>query len=103
MGFSIRPATVADAPHWLNLVLAALGGDYPAKELYDVNWIARMLDPANGEETWVAESDGRFQAGISFPQTIRTQRQSHRQSRPQSRAAREHDRWLGRSTLARGQ
>ncbi len=66
MGFSIRPATVADAPHWLNLVLAALGGDYPAKELYDVNWIARMLDPANGEETWVAESNGRLQAGISF-------------------------------------
>ncbi|HTA29526.1 MAG TPA: cyclic nucleotide-binding domain-containing protein [Candidatus Cybelea sp.] len=66
MGFSIRPATVADAPHWLNLVLAALGGEYPAKELYDVNWIARMLDPANGEETWVAESDGRLQAGISF-------------------------------------
>jgi hypothetical protein len=66
MGFSIRPATVADAPHWLNLVLAALGGDYPAKELYDVNWIGRMLDPANGEETWVAESDGRFQAGLSF-------------------------------------
>jgi CRP-like cAMP-binding protein len=66
MGFSIRPATVADAPQWLNLVLAALGGDYPAKELYDVHWIGRMLDPANGEETWVAESAGRLQAGISF-------------------------------------
>ncbi len=66
MGFSIRPATVADAPHWLNLVLAALGDDYPAKELYDVTWIARMLDAANGEETWVAESEDRLQASISF-------------------------------------
>ncbi len=66
MGFSIKAATAADATQWLNLVLAALGGDYPAKELYDVNWIGRMLDPANGEETWVAESAGRIQAGISF-------------------------------------
>jgi CRP-like cAMP-binding protein len=66
MGFSIRPATVADAPQWLNLVLAVLGDDYPAKELYDVHWIGRMLDPANGEETWVAESAGRLQGSISF-------------------------------------
>jgi hypothetical protein len=66
MGLSIRAATVADAPQWLNLVLAAFGDAYPAKELYDVNWIAHMLDPANGEETWVAESAGRLQAGISF-------------------------------------
>jgi hypothetical protein len=25
-----------------------------------------MLDPANGEETWVAESAGRLQGSISF-------------------------------------
>jgi hypothetical protein len=66
MGFSIRPATVADAPQWLNLVRATLGDDYPAKEVYDAKWIAPLLDPANGEETWVAESAGRLQASISF-------------------------------------
>jgi hypothetical protein len=66
MGFSIRPATVADAPQWLNLVRAPLATHYPAKELYDVNWIAALLDPANGEETWVAESAGRLQGSISF-------------------------------------
>jgi CRP-like cAMP-binding protein len=66
MGFSIRPATVADAPQWLNLVRATLGDDYPAKELYDAAWIAPLLDPANGEETWVAESAGRLQGSISF-------------------------------------
>src|SRR5580658_6754394 len=66
MGFSIRPATVADALQWLNLVRATLGDDYPAKEVYDVTWIASVLDPANGEETWVAESGGRLQGSISF-------------------------------------
>jgi CRP/FNR family transcriptional regulator, cyclic AMP receptor protein len=66
MGFSIRPATPADALQWLNLVHATLGGEYPAKELYDPLWIAPLLDPANGEETWVAESGGRLQGSISF-------------------------------------
>jgi hypothetical protein len=66
MGFSIRPSTVADAPQWLSLVRATIGNHYPAKELYDVNWIAPLLDPAQGEETWVAESAGRLQASISF-------------------------------------
>jgi hypothetical protein len=66
MGFSIRPATAADALQWLNLVHATLGDEYPAKEVYDPLWIAPLLDPANGEETWVAESDGRLQGSISF-------------------------------------
>ncbi len=66
MGFSIRMATVADAPQWLNLVRATLGDHYHARELYDVNWIAPLLDPANGEETWVAESAGRLQGSLSF-------------------------------------
>jgi len=66
MGFSIRTATVADAPQWLDLVRATLGEDYPAKELYDAKWVAPLLDPANGEETWVAESAGRLKASISF-------------------------------------
>jgi CRP/FNR family transcriptional regulator, cyclic AMP receptor protein len=66
MGFSIRPATAADAPHWLNLVRATLGDHYPAKELYDVNFIGSLLDPANGEETLVAESAGSLLGSISF-------------------------------------
>ncbi len=66
MGFSIRPSTAADAPGWLDLVRAALGDHYPAKELYDVNWIAPQLDPATGEETWVAESGGRLLGAISL-------------------------------------
>jgi hypothetical protein len=66
MGVNIRPATVADAPQWLHLVRATLGDGYPARELYDVNWIAGLLDPASGEETWVAESAGQLQGSISF-------------------------------------
>jgi hypothetical protein len=66
MGFSIRLATLADAPQWLDLVRATLGDGYPAKELYDLKWIASSLDIANGEETWLAESAGRIQGSISF-------------------------------------
>jgi hypothetical protein len=50
----------------LDLVRATLGDHYPAKELYDVNWIAPQLDPATGEETWVAESAGRLLGAISL-------------------------------------
>jgi Cyclic nucleotide-binding domain len=66
MGFSIRPATAADTPKWLDLIHATLGESYPAKELYDVQQIAALLDPANGEETWVAESAGSLQGSITF-------------------------------------
>jgi CRP-like cAMP-binding protein len=66
MGFNIRPATVADAPQWLDLVRATLGDVYPAKEMYDLSQIAPLLDMANGEETWVAESAGRLLGSISF-------------------------------------
>lgn len=63
---NIRPATAADAPQWLDLVRATLGDHYPARELYDASWIAPLLDPAGGEETWVAETNGRLQASVSF-------------------------------------
>ncbi len=66
MGSSIRPASAADAAEWLSLLRAALGDEYPAKEVYDLNWIASQLDPDNGDETWVAEMDGRLQASIAF-------------------------------------
>jgi hypothetical protein len=48
------------------LIRAALGNDYPAKEVYDLNWIASQLNPESGDETWVAEMDGRLQGTISF-------------------------------------
>src|ERR1700728_13490 len=66
MGSSIRPASAADAPEWLDLLRAVLGDGYPAKEVYDLNWIASQLNPASGAETWVAEMDGRLQGTISF-------------------------------------
>src|SRR5689334_20202262 len=66
MGYNIRQATPADAPQWLDLVQAALGPDYPAKEIYDLAWIAGQLDPKTGHETWVVDVDGRLHASTSF-------------------------------------
>jgi hypothetical protein len=66
MGLIIRPATTADGLQWVNLAHATLGDTYPAKELYDPIWVAPMLDPSSGEETWVADTGDRLQASISF-------------------------------------
>jgi hypothetical protein len=66
MGATIRRATVADAPKWLDLVQATLGTQYPVKSIYDPAWIASQLDPATGQETWVAEVEGKLNASISF-------------------------------------
>lgn len=66
MSAIVRPATRNDAIFWLELLQDTLGSEYPAKEVYDPAWIAKELDPASGQETWVAEADGRLQASISF-------------------------------------
>jgi hypothetical protein len=66
MGSTIRLATAADAPKWLDLVQTTLGAQYPAKEIYDPAWISGQLDAASGQETWVAEVDGRFNGSVSF-------------------------------------
>ena len=66
MGAHIRLATSADATPWLDLARATLGDNYPAKEIYDLAWIASQLDPQTGHETWVAEVNGQFHASISF-------------------------------------
>ncbi len=66
MGSNIRPATSADAPKWLELVQAAIGSEYPVKELYDLNWISSQLDPQTGHETWVIENGGNLTGSISF-------------------------------------
>jgi hypothetical protein len=63
---TIRPTAASDAALWLDLVQATLGSDYPVRDLYNPEWIARQLNPSGGQETWVAESGGRFQASISF-------------------------------------
>jgi CRP-like cAMP-binding protein/predicted GNAT family N-acyltransferase len=65
-GTEIRLASAADAPKWLDLVQATLGAQYPIKTVYDQAWIASQLDPEKGQETWVAEVDGRLTGSISF-------------------------------------
>ena len=66
MGSTIRCATAADAPKWLDLVQATLGAQYPVKELYDPAWIAGQLSPDAGQETWVVEANGQFNGTISL-------------------------------------
>ena len=62
----IRPATAADAAAWLELAKAALGEKYPAKDLFDLGWIARELAPGAISETWVAEENGSLRASVSL-------------------------------------
>ena len=62
----IRQATPNDALLWLDLLQAALGGNYPVKDVYDPAWVATQLDGASGQETWVVESEGQFEAGITI-------------------------------------
>ena len=65
MALTIRQTSASDASLWLDLLKAALGEDYPAKTVYDPTWIAQQLDPASGQETWVAEQGGRFLASVA--------------------------------------
>ena len=66
MGTIVRASSAADARGWLDLVRATIGDQYPARELYDVNWLAAQLDPATGEETWVADAGDRLVGSISL-------------------------------------
>ena len=66
MALQIRLASDADALPWLELVKTALGEDHPDKQVYDPAWIAGQLNPASGNETWVAENGGRLLAAISL-------------------------------------
>jgi hypothetical protein len=65
MGLKVRPATAADAAPWLELAKAALGEKYPAKELFDLNWIAGELSAGTPNETWVAEDNNSLRASVS--------------------------------------
>jgi hypothetical protein len=66
MGSTIRRATAADAPKWLELVQATLGDRYPVKAIYDPVWLASQLDEKTGQETWVADAGGRLSGSISL-------------------------------------
>ncbi len=66
MAVTIRQAHAGDAPQWVALAQVLLGPDYPAKEVYNPEWVASQLDPETGHETWVAEQDGQLRASISF-------------------------------------
>lgn len=64
--FVIRQAMPGDVEQWMELIRVNLGDNYPAPEVYDPSWVAMQLDPMSGEETWVAEDNGRIVASLSF-------------------------------------
>lgn len=64
--FVVRQAHPGDAEQWMELVKVNLGENYPAPEVYDPTWVAMQLDPMSGEETWVAEDNGRIISSLSF-------------------------------------
>jgi CRP/FNR family cyclic AMP-dependent transcriptional regulator len=64
--FVVRQASPGDTDQWLDLIRVNLGDNYPAPEVYDPSWVAMQLDPMSGEETWVAEDNGRIVASLSF-------------------------------------
>jgi hypothetical protein len=66
MGLNIRKATARDAAGWVRLLKEALGADYPAKQVYDLNWAAAQLAGSQEEETWLAEVDGNVRGSISI-------------------------------------
>lgn len=66
----IRLANRSDAPLWIALLRATVGADYPAKEVYDLNWVAAELGAGHERETWIAEENGVFLASISFLESI---------------------------------
>jgi CRP/FNR family transcriptional regulator, cyclic AMP receptor protein len=70
----IRLANRIDAPLWIKLLRATIGSDYPAKEVYDLGWVAGQLGAGHECETYVAEAGGDFQASISFLEAIASTR-----------------------------
>lgn len=66
MALLIRPATVSDAPQWLDLLKATLGDEYPDRQVYQLDWALSQFGPTSEFETWVADSNGRLLASIAF-------------------------------------
>jgi len=65
MAATIRQATAKDAAQWVDLLKATFGEEYPSKDAYRPDFIAGQLDPASGNETWVAEESGRLLASVT--------------------------------------
>ncbi|MFA6545819.1 MAG: cyclic nucleotide-binding domain-containing protein [Limisphaerales bacterium] len=66
MSANTRKATPQDAVPWTQLVQTVLGADHPNKQIYDPAWVAVELGSSlPGNETWVAEVDGKIHASIS--------------------------------------
>lgn len=62
----IRRATADDAVPWIDLLIAGLGADYVAREVYDPAWVADQLGPESRLETWIVEAGGRIEAAASI-------------------------------------
>ena len=62
----IRQCRTGDAPKYLELLKASLGEDYPDRQIYELSWCADQFKPDSDLETWVAESEGRLMASVSF-------------------------------------
>ena len=62
----IRQGNRTDAPHWIKLLRATIGDEYPAKEVYNLGWVAGELGAGVGHETIIAEIDGQFFASVTF-------------------------------------
>lgn len=70
MSILIRQANRSDAPPWIDLLRVTLGNDYPSREVYDLEWVAKELGAGEDRQTWVAEDRGRLLASISFLEPI---------------------------------
>lgn len=70
MSALIRLANRSDAPLWIQLLRATIGAEYPAKEVYELDWVTSELGRGDERETWVAESKGAFLASISFLEAV---------------------------------
>lgn len=66
MSSIIRRATPDDAVPWIDLLLASMGGDYVAREIYDPAWVASQLETGSGNETWVVDAGDRLIAAASI-------------------------------------
>ena len=70
MSATIRMANRSDAPLWIQLLRATVGEDYPAKEVYDLGWVAGQLGAGPERETLLAEEGGQLVASISFLEPV---------------------------------
>ena len=62
----IRRATVDDSIPWIDLLLASIGGNYVAREVYDPVWASTQFDEESNCETWVLEANGVLIGSVTF-------------------------------------